>query len=82
MADTAAYVAAIRAGRTPRAEEEHLAPERRPLETAMLELRLVEGIDRRRFAARYGVDPAELFAESIARHAPPGCSPSMPARFA
>lgn len=68
VADTAAYVAAIRAGRSPRAEEERLPPERRVRETAMLELRLTSGIDRRRFAARYKEDPVALFAAAIEPH--------------
>lgn len=72
VADTAAYVAAIRAGRSARVAEERLPPERRAGETAMLELRLVEGIDRRRFAARFGADPADLFAAAIARHTATG----------
>lgn len=38
----------------------------------MLELRLVAGIDRRRFAARYGQDPAILFSEAIEKHAETG----------
>jgi oxygen-independent coproporphyrinogen III oxidase len=52
-----------------RIEEERLPPDRRMRETAMLELRLVEGIDRRRFAERYGHDPALLFADAIRQHA-------------
>ncbi len=72
VADTAAYVAAIRAGGSARVEEETLPPERRARETAMLELRLVAGIDRRRFAERYGADPADLFATAIARHTAAG----------
>jgi oxygen-independent coproporphyrinogen-3 oxidase len=66
VADTAAYVSAISAGRSPRVEEECLAEERRARETAMLELRLTAGIDRRRFIERYGVDPRELFADALA----------------
>ena len=68
VADTAAYVAAIEAGRSAWCEEERLPAERRARETAMLELRLMEGIDRGRFAARYGQDPVEFFAEAVARN--------------
>ena len=72
VADTAAYVAAISAGRSPRVEEERLPEERRARETAMLELRLTAGIDRRRFAQRYGQDPVTLFADAIAVHTATG----------
>jgi oxygen-independent coproporphyrinogen-3 oxidase len=72
VADTAAYVAAISAGRSPRVEEERLPEERRARETAMLELRLTAGIDRQRFIERYGVDPRELFADAIAEYVPAG----------
>lgn len=69
VADTAAYVAAIRSGHSPWSEQEQLAPEQRARETAMLELRLVDGIDRRTFMTRFDRDPAELFAAAIERHA-------------
>ena len=72
VADTAAYVECMRTGRSPWCEQETLPPERRARETAMLELRLRAGIDRRRFAERYGRDPAELFADVIAPHAADG----------
>jgi oxygen-independent coproporphyrinogen-3 oxidase len=72
VADTAAYVQAIEAGHSPWFEQERLPPQRRPRETAMLELRLTAGIARQRFAERYGQDPALLFAEPIARHAADG----------
>ncbi len=68
VADTAAYVAALEAGRSARVEQECLPAARRAGETAMLALRLVAGIDRARFAARFGEDPAEMFAAAIERH--------------
>jgi oxygen-independent coproporphyrinogen-3 oxidase len=68
VADVVAYTAAIAAGRSPRVEEERRSREQRARETAMLELRLAEGIDRRRFEQRYGRDPLEFFAEPIERH--------------
>ncbi len=70
--DLAAYLHAVQHGQSPWNEQEHLPPERRARETAMLELRLAAGIDRPRFADRYGQDPAVLFAEAIARHAASG----------
>jgi oxygen-independent coproporphyrinogen-3 oxidase len=66
--DTAAYVRALREGRSPRVEQERLAPDRRARETAMVMLRLIEGIDRARFTAACGVDPLEFFADAIAKH--------------
>jgi oxygen-independent coproporphyrinogen-3 oxidase len=72
VADTAAYVEAIQNGRSPLGEREQLAPARRAGETAMLELRLVEGIDRQRFAERYGQDPVVMFSDAIARHGAAG----------
>jgi oxygen-independent coproporphyrinogen-3 oxidase len=68
VADTAAYTAAVAEGRSPRCEEETLPPQRRARETAVLELRLIEGIDRRRFSARYGIDPVALFGDALTRH--------------
>jgi oxygen-independent coproporphyrinogen-3 oxidase len=70
--DTAAYVAAVRDGRSPRIEHEELTAEQRARETAMLELRLIGGIDRPGFRARFGHDPLSLFASPIAKFAPPG----------
>ncbi|MGE0479097.1 MAG: radical SAM family heme chaperone HemW [Phycisphaerae bacterium] len=66
--DTAAYVRAVRAGRSPRVESERLPLERQARETAMLELRLNAGIERTRFERRYGRDPADLFAGEFAPH--------------
>lgn len=68
VADTARYAATLRAGRLPEREEERLNAAARARETAMLALRLAAGIDRRRFARRFGADPAELFAEAVKRH--------------
>jgi oxygen-independent coproporphyrinogen-3 oxidase len=68
VADTTVYARAIEAGQSPWGEREQLPPARRAGETAMLELRLSEGIDRRRFAERYGQDPVLMFADAIARH--------------
>ncbi|MBW7904114.1 MAG: radical SAM family heme chaperone HemW [Phycisphaerae bacterium] len=67
--DTAEYVRCLDEGRSPRAQQETLSPEQRARESVMLELRLVEGIDRRRFAQRFGHDPAELFGDQVRRHA-------------
>ncbi|MCH8805556.1 MAG: radical SAM family heme chaperone HemW [Planctomycetes bacterium] len=66
--DTAEYVRAIQAGRSPRIEHERLTLDRTARETAMLELRLIEGIDRRCFAERFGHDPMDLFRDAVAKH--------------
>ena len=72
VADTGVYVRALHAGRRPRCEEEQLAPEPRARETAMLALRLNEGLTRHAFARRFGVDPVDFFAGAIARHTADG----------
>lgn len=48
-----------------RYEIQHLNGEERLLECIMLELRLINGIDRGRFKARFGVDICELYPEKI-----------------
>ena len=48
-----------------RYEIQHLNGEERLLECIMLELRLINGIDRGRFKARFGVDICELYSEKI-----------------
>ncbi|MBU0640815.1 MAG: radical SAM family heme chaperone HemW [Planctomycetes bacterium] len=70
--DTAAYIDAMQADRSAWVEQEQLDEDRRAGETAMLALRLIEGIDRRRFAERFGDDPAERFATAVSRHAAEG----------
>ena len=72
VADVAEYVEAIGAGRSPRCEEERLPPARAAGETAMLALRLVEGLNRRRFTERFGQDPTVFFADAVAKHVPAG----------
>ena len=68
VADIGAYCDAVIAGRSPRGEEERLAPEQQARETAMLALRLNDGLNRRAFAERFGSDPTEFFADAVARH--------------
>lgn len=70
--DIADYVASIKAGRSPRCEEERLPPERAARETAMLALRLNEGLNRPRFADRFGQDPVAFFAAALAKHVADG----------
>ena len=68
VSDVAAYVAAIRAGRLPEAEREQRDADQQARESAMLGLRLVEGLDRAAFAERFGRDPTAYFAHAVARH--------------
>lgn len=70
--DTAEYMRAMSAGRSPVIERERLDRNRRARETMMLGLRLIDGIERAEFAARFGGDPVEMFAEAVSRHAGDG----------
>ncbi len=63
--DLAEYMRRVRAGLSPVVETETLGERARAGETAMLALRLVEGIDRGRFRETTGFDPHELFGEVI-----------------
>jgi oxygen-independent coproporphyrinogen-3 oxidase len=64
---TADYVDRIRTGVDPAAERRRLDPETRFGEAVFMGLRLVEGIDRARIAARYGVDPLARFGRDLDR---------------
>jgi oxygen-independent coproporphyrinogen-3 oxidase len=68
VADIEEYIARITAGRSPVDEREHLDPRSRAGETAMLQLRLVEGIDRPWFRRHTGYDPMALFGDAIRAH--------------
>ena len=66
--DVAEYIDRITAGRGVLAEEETLSPRERAGETAMLQLRLIDGIRCCEFHAQTGFDPLGLFAAPIAEH--------------
>jgi oxygen-independent coproporphyrinogen-3 oxidase len=70
--DTAEYVRRMRSGLDPTLECEMLSPYERAGETAMLQLRLIEGIGCAEFERLTGFDPHRLFQETIARHAEAG----------
>lgn len=70
--DVAEYARAIAAGRQPRIQSERLSLDARARETAMLALRLNEGLQIAEFRARFGTDPLALFADAIARHTAAG----------
>ncbi|MCP4375514.1 MAG: radical SAM family heme chaperone HemW [bacterium] len=66
--DLDAYIQALDNGCQPPCVSEELTGRAEMGETVMLALRMVEGVDRGRFIARFGVDVAEVFARSIERY--------------
>jgi len=58
---------AVAAGTVPAVDVEHLSPQRRAGELAMLLLRLSRGIEFDEFSARTGADARELFDEPLRR---------------
>lgn len=70
--DTAEYVRRMQARQDPVIERERLDPPARAGEVAMLGLRLVEGLERRRFRQVTGFDVDDLYGEVIARHVADG----------
>ena len=62
------YVERMRSGRDVRTDVETLPPTERAGETAMLGLRLIEGIEPAAFAEETGFDPHRLFAGVIGPH--------------
>jgi len=68
VSDIAAYIRAVLAGDSPRAETERLGLRQRAGESAMLELRLIEGIERERFRQRFDADPVAFFHDAVRRH--------------
>ncbi len=59
------YLRRIRGGILPMIVEERLSPEKRAREFAMLALRTADGIDKKNFIDKTGIDPFELFEEQI-----------------
>ena len=70
--DLPAYLLALESNSPPPADCETLPLRGRMAETVMLGLRLIEGLDRRAFAQRFGMDPLEAFPQSIHRYADQG----------
>lgn len=66
--DLQAYVDALRTGHEPPGESEQLTGRALMAETAMLALRLTEGLDRAAFRERFGLDLLAAFPQSTARH--------------
>lgn len=70
--DTAEYVRRVQAGLSPVCEEETLDAYGRAGETAMLALRMSDGIDCSMFIRQTGFDPLKLFQEVIRNHVKSG----------
>jgi oxygen-independent coproporphyrinogen-3 oxidase len=66
--DLGAYLTAVSRGQAPPRNSEQLTGRDVLGETLMLGLRLIEGVDRQRFADRFGTDPAEAFPETVGRY--------------
>ncbi len=67
-ADLDNYLRAINAGQPAPSTSETLMSRKSMAETLMLGLRLIDGVDRRSFAARFGLDPLDAFGQSISRY--------------
>ena len=66
--DLAGWLEAADAGDDPPADSEQLTGPLAMAETLMLGLRLIDGVDRGTFAARYGIDAAAAFPETVSRY--------------
>jgi oxygen-independent coproporphyrinogen III oxidase len=62
------YIDAIEAGRSPVDETVQISRLNKICETAVLNLRMTDGIDVQKFKLLTGCDPAVLFAQSIKKH--------------
>ncbi|MFW5841393.1 MAG: radical SAM family heme chaperone HemW [Planctomycetota bacterium] len=78
--DMARYRESISACRPATAESERLEARAAMAESLMLGLRLVEGVDRADFAARWGFDPVDAFAYSFSKHQAQGSVHVEPGR--
>ncbi|MFP4053738.1 MAG: radical SAM family heme chaperone HemW [Phycisphaerae bacterium] len=66
--DMEAYASALSEGRLPETSSEQLTGPMKAAEALMLGLRLIEGVERDNFAARYGADLAVLFPQTVEKH--------------
>jgi oxygen-independent coproporphyrinogen-3 oxidase len=62
---TTEYIRRVQAGEPVRVDVERLSPASRVEEALFTGLRLTEGIDRRNFSARFGVDPWSRYGEAL-----------------
>ncbi len=72
IADIDSYIDALEAGRSPVDESVQTSRLDRICETAVLNLRMTDGIDVQKFRQLTGYDPAMLFAGSIKKHCEQG----------
>lgn len=72
LPDLAGWIDAVLAGRLPQAAQERLAGRHLMAETLMLNLRLINGVDRKTFAGRFSLDPLEAFPNAFNRYAEQG----------
>lgn len=81
LPDWRAYCDAIEAGTVPVVDRERLDPVARACESAMLELRLIQGFDLAEFSRRWGVDAVALFAPAVEPLAREGLVEGWPVRL-
>jgi len=68
VADVEEYIRRLRRGDSPVETSERLPPEKRARETAVLNLRMIDGLEIEDFRKTTGLDPLELFAGAIESH--------------
>jgi oxygen-independent coproporphyrinogen-3 oxidase len=68
VADVDAYISAIEAGRFAYSEKQKPLPEQIARETAVLNLRMLDGIELAQFQRQTGFDALDLFAGAVALH--------------
>jgi oxygen-independent coproporphyrinogen-3 oxidase len=66
LRDLDGYLAAVESGIRPLAGHERLDEETRAFEAVALGLRTIEGFSRHAFAAEFGADPLDRYAEAVA----------------
>ncbi len=72
IADTRTYAEALRAGRSPRLEQERVPRVQQARDAMLLGLRLTVGVERERFQSMFGSDPVDMFPEIIGQHVDAG----------
>ncbi|NIA21113.1 MAG: radical SAM family heme chaperone HemW [Anaerolineaceae bacterium] len=72
VSDVEEYIKRLQRGESPVETAEQLAPQQRARETAVLGLRMIDGLDIEDFHRTTGFAPLELFAEAIETHSRAG----------
>jgi oxygen-independent coproporphyrinogen III oxidase len=78
VADIDSYIRIIEAGQSASEQEQSPTAEEAAHETAVLNLRMIEGIDLAAFAQQTGFSAIELFADAIAAHTRTGLLEQTP----